>query len=251
MTIVELSSKANSSPASVVRFCQLLGYKGYKEFSKDLNVSLVAAKRDVQVPEQEATTVFGDTMRDTIIAVTKANVSAIENSISIVDAKALEQMANIIDKARKLYIFAIGGSTVASHDAVFKFTRLGIECQAFDNLHDQRLAASLLHENDAALFISYSGETKDLLKTLAVAKKTKAYCMSMTKFGDNAISRAVALSVHHASVYEGAKNNSTRSRIVQLNLIDILFIYLSKRRNAQFEEFYRLTDGGRLSERNK
>lgn len=148
------------------------------------------------------------------------------------------------------FVSPVGGSTVASHDAVFKFTRLGIECQAFDNLHGQRLAASILHEGDAVLFISYSGETKDLLKTIAVAKKRKAFMMAITKYGDNTISRSVELNVHHASVYEGAKTNSTRSRIVQLNVIDILFIYLSKRRSKQLEEFYRITDGGRLSERN-
>jgi len=250
MTITDLASASKASSTTIMRLTKNLGYNGYREFAKALysdvenHASYPENVMDLEnIPADDVSTAA------TVLRVSNGNVEAIQKSMKIIDPNAIDTAVERINEAPKIYFYAIGGSAIAAKDAVFKFQRVGIECQAFDNVHDQILSASILHEGDIAFYISYSGESRDLIKSLRIAKENKAYTIAITKFGDNTISRLVDLNIHHASVAEGVRTNSTKSRIAQLNLIDILFTCLAEKRVNQLKRFYDLTNDVFLSDK--
>lgn len=251
MTITELSASSKASAATVVRYTHSLGYAGYRDFTRALyfdvenNLNYHENIMDLENIAENDTSISA-----TISRVSKGNIEAIENSLKIMEPEAIEKAVDMINKANKVYFYAIGGSSIAAKDAIFKLQRISIECQAFDNVHDQILSASILNKNDVAFYISYSGESRDLIKSLKIAKENGAYSIAVTKFGDNTISKLVDLNIHHASVAEGIRTNSTKSRIAQLNVIDILFTRLAERRVNQLKRFYELTNDVFLGDKN-
>jgi DNA-binding MurR/RpiR family transcriptional regulator len=58
------------------------------------------------------------------------------------------------------------------------------------------------------------------------------------------------LNIHHAAVAEGVRTNSTKSRIAQLNIVDILFTRLAEKRVNKLERFYELTNDVFLNDKN-
>jgi DNA-binding MurR/RpiR family transcriptional regulator len=243
MTITELAKASKSSAATIVRYTKFLGFSGYRDFTKSL---FSEAQNKQRYPENvrdlENISEDDSSIEATIQRVSRGNIAAIENSLKVVNPKDIETAVNKLDNAGKIYFYAIGGSVIAAKDAVFKFQRIGIECQAFDSVHDQILSASILTKSDVAFYISYSGESKDLIKSLKIAKENKAFTIGMTKYSDNTLSKLVDLTIRHAAVSEGIRTNSTKSRIAQLNIIDILFTRLAERRVDKLERFYKLTN---------
>lgn len=241
MTVDELAKNSKVSTATIVRFCYTLGHKGYKEFSRYFYHSVVDSLETksvniVNLPVEK--TDFAQTIQK----VSNLNIEAIQNSVNVLDYVALEKTVDLILAASKVYIYAIGGSAVVAADFVFKLQRIGIDCQYFDAPHSQIFSAGILKDNDIALFISYSGETKDLLKTARIVKKTPAKSIAISRFGDNSLSRLVDVNIHHSSVGQEHQKPSTQSRIAQLNITDIIFTFLTAARKEDLNKFFELTD---------
>lgn len=139
-------------------------------------------------------------------------------------------------------IYALSGSIVVAEDALFKFDRLGINCRIYDTPHSQILSAATLNPEDVALFLSYSGETKDIVAAAELASGRQVQTISITKYGENTLTKACSINIQHSSLGKGFRSFSTRSRVVQSNIIDILFVGLAQRRGEYLKKYYELFD---------
>jgi len=241
MTVSELSKKSKSSTATIVRFCSALGYSGYRDFIKSFYHDVANnVLEDENIYEIDNSFDKEMSIHQTVYAVSRLNVEAINNTLKIIDEKAVEKAVNMIDKANKVYFYALSGSKVVADDAVFKFQRLGIDCQEYDTPHSQILSASISEPNEVAIFISYTGETLDLINTLSYIKKNGCKTIGITKFGENPISNTVDVSIQHSSIGRGYRTYSTRSRVVQHNVIDILYVALCQKRAVNLKKYYDL-----------
>ena len=154
--------------------------------------------------------------------------------------KTLNKVIKLIDKAQRVVIFALSGSIVVAKDMLFKLERLGIACQVSDNYHSLLANASTLKKNELAVFISYSGNTKEVIEAAKLAKETEATVVGITMVGNNQLSKLVDYSIQHSSVDRGIKTFSTRSRVVQENIVDMIFIGLVTKRKEQLNKYYSL-----------
>ncbi|MFA7222919.1 MAG: MurR/RpiR family transcriptional regulator [Bacilli bacterium] len=241
MTIVELSKKSKASPATIVRFCNALGFEGYREFVRALYHDAESGLDQ----EQNVYTVNNDVIEtlnigETINVVSKINIEAIENTLKIISEKEVEKAVDLIDKAKRVKIFALSGSTVVGDDAVFKFERLGIDCQNYTTPHSQILAASIMQQDEVAILISYTGETNDIIVIANYLKKAGCKSIGISRFGENSLSKLVDVNLQHSSIGKGIRTYSTRSRVVQHNIIDILFVALCQRRKKNLKKYYEL-----------
>ena len=104
-----------------------------------------------------------------------------------------------LDKAKRVDFYGAGTSALVALDAQQKFQRLCRDTQTSTDPHVQVVIASRLERGDAAVFFSYSGETEDMLDTLAVAKRGGAVTISVTRYGVNRLS---PVSYTHLDVYK-------------------------------------------------
>jgi DNA-binding MurR/RpiR family transcriptional regulator len=82
---------------------------------------------------------------------------------------------------------------------------------------------------DAAVGISYSGETSEILRALSIAKEHGSTTISITKYGDNSVSRTADIPLFTSSTETEIRSGAMASRISQLNVIDILYIGVASR----------------------
>ena len=120
-TVTELAEKAEVSDATVVRFCRSAGYKGYQ----DLKIHLA---QDALVPYKHLNTSLekDDTPAQIAQKVIRAEIQTLEETLNILDMKELEQVAQVIRKARRVVFFGCGGSGAVAFDAMHKFLKIGI-----------------------------------------------------------------------------------------------------------------------------
>ena len=70
-----------------------------------------------------------------------------------------------------------------------KLLYLGIDCQYYTDYYLQRISASSLHQDDTVIAISYSGQSKDVVDTVKIAKKAGAKVVVITNFGQTLLEK--------------------------------------------------------------
>lgn len=242
LTIVELAKKTQSSTATVVRFTNSLGYKGYRDFMKCLYQAAImtSGEEEDNYYELAGETNTFHTVKEMINYISRLNIEALISTAKIINPDCVEKAIDIMNKANRIYIYALSGSIVVAQDLEFKLDRLSISCRAYITPHSQKLSATTLKPNDVAIFISYSGETKEIVSTAEIARDQKAKTISITKYGDNPLNKVCQINLKHSSLGQGFRSFSTRSRIVQQNVIDILFVALANRRGEHLQKYYDL-----------
>ena len=242
LTISELSKKTNVSCSTINRLALNLGYDGYKEFIKSLYLNAHNDEKELNkhIYDVDIDDDFNLSIKEVSSLVCSLNIEAITNTYKMLDMKTLNKVIKLIDKAQRVVIFALSGSIVVAKDMLFKLERLGIACQVSDNYHSLLANASTLKKNELAVFISYSGNTKEVIEAAKLAKETEATVVGITMVGNNQLSKLVDYSIQHSSVDRGIKTFSTRSRVVQENIVDMIFIGLVTKRKEQLNKYYSL-----------
>ena len=242
LTISELSKKTNVSCSTINRLALNLGYDGYKEFIKSLYLNAHNDEKELNkhIYDVDIDDDFNLSIKEVASLVCSLNIEAITNTYKMLDMKTLNKVIKLIDKAQRVVIFALSGSIVVAKDMLFKLERLGIACQVSDNYHSLLANASTLKKNELAVFISYSGNTKEVIEAAKLAKETEATVVGITMVGNNQLSKLVDYASQHSSVDRGIKTFSTRSRVVQENIVDMIFIGLVTKRKEQLNKYYSL-----------
>lgn len=219
LSITELAKRSQVSDATVVKFCKRLGYKGFQEFK-------ILLAQDVAVKPEP---IYGEVEPDDDVVSVKekifqANIMALQDTCQVLDGDQLQKAVDALGSAREIHFYGLGASGIVALDAEQKFSRIGMQVNAFIDAHMQITRAVLLQPGDVAVGISYSGETSEIAQALQVAKNAGAVTIAITNF-----SASTTASLAHIVLLTSSQENIFRSgaissRIAQLSTIDTLFI---------------------------
>lgn len=221
-TVTELAEKANSSDATVVRFCRSVGYKGYQEFKINL-------AQDAIVPYKHLNSALekGDSTAEIIEKVMRSEIAVLEETINILKPKDLEKAAKAIMKAKKITIFGTGGSAMIGQDAMHKFLKIGIRCFIQTDIEVQTMEAALLNKGDVAIIISHSGSNKNVVECMKLAKNCGAITIGLTTQGKSPVQKNCDIVLQSSTKETVFKSESVTARIAQLAVIDSLVATVS------------------------
>lgn len=220
LSIRELSMNSGASQTSVVRFCKILGYSGYKDF----RIMIAKDTANISIEEEMYTDIKPKDELSTIIRnISYNNKKAIDNTMEVLSYESVKKAVNAIVKADRIDFYGVGASYIIANDAFQKFTRIDKNVRISQDPHMQVQFASTLKKGDVAVAVSYSGETKDTLDSIKVAKEAGATTICITKFGNSTISDFCDIKLFVSSPEITFRSGATSSRIAQLNVIDILF----------------------------
>ncbi len=225
LSVTELSNRTGVSDAAIIKFCQRIGYKGYQELKIYLAKELVSPLKEIYgevAPEDDLKTVKEKIFR--------INGQALQDTRKILDDEGLEQAVHAIAAASKVNIYGVGASGYVAMDAQLKLLRIGIQATSFCDSHVQTYLAALLSPGDAALAISDSGNTKDVVRALQVAKEQGAKTICITSVPDSAVCKAADIKLYTAATESIFRSGAIASRIAQLSVIDVLFIGVALKR---------------------
>ena len=146
-----------------------------------------------------------------------------------------------IDDARILYLFGIGSSLCVANDAYLKFLRMGKPCVINSDWHSQLLQARNMTKDDVAIFLSYSGQTAELIECAKMVKNMGAPIILITRSAPSTLADMADYCLYVSDNEALFRNGAMSSRIGQLNVCDILYTAYASRHYEQSIEKLRLT----------
>lgn len=101
------------------------------------------------------------------------NTYAIINTIESLDVKLFTLVCNKISGSRKILIYGIGSSFLASHELSISLQKININAFASDEIHETILKISSFNKDDLIIIFSKSAKNKEILFLLEQAKSLK------------------------------------------------------------------------------
>jgi DNA-binding MurR/RpiR family transcriptional regulator len=98
-----------------------------------------------------------------------------------------------------------------------------MECFTWEDSHQQLAMATLLTEKDVVILISNSGNTKEIIDILDIAKKQKAKVIAITRYSKSNLAENADIVLNISTPEISIRSGAMGSRIAMLTVIDILF----------------------------
>src|SRR5690606_36038823 len=223
-----LAKAVGISQASVVRFTQKLGYKGYPDFKFAISDSL-----HHQVPAISGDKLHGEisledtfsTMREKLLA---SKINVLQKTHAINSQTSYEQAALWLRSAKRVLLCGKGGSALVAKDFSYKLQKLGTAALAETDTHIQLANIANYTAEDVLVVISESGETRDSVKITEHAAASGGNSISISAYGSNSVAKLAGLNLYTVADESSARLSSILARNAQELVIDTLFILLTQ-----------------------
>lgn len=229
LSVQRLAELSEVSDATVIRLARSLNMKGYQELKLRIAADLT---KEITPGSYQEIKVNGP-VESIVHAVSANNIQSIQDTISVLSVEEIEKAAEVLSNARKVDIYGVGASAVIAADLKQKLSRINVWCEAHSDFHSQLTSAVTLNDRDAVFGISYSGQTEDIIQSLAEARQQGATIITLTKFGSSPVADLGQIKLFASSVEKSIRSGAMASRIAMLNVIDILFISMVRQRQDQ------------------
>ncbi|MER6980092.1 MurR/RpiR family transcriptional regulator [Streptomyces carpinensis] len=230
LSISALGRRADTSVATVMRFCRAIGISNYPQLR--LALAAAAAREQARAGERPplGTDISPtDTLDEIVKKIVYNEVRALEDSGSALDVQALGRAVDVVAGARRVDIFGVGAGAFVGQDLHQKLHRIGHMAFNWSDRHAALTAAALLGPGDVALAISHSGETEDTVEPLQVAAERGATTIALTNAPHSSLAQAADLVLTTCARETPFRFGATVSRIAQLAVVDCLFVGVAQR----------------------
>jgi len=203
----------------LVKVAKKIGFSGFRELRSAL-LSYFAAlpyEREEEITEHDSL----DTVLDKVFS---SNIQLLKEARSVSDPDVLGTSAQLIFRARRVIIFGVGGSASVGLDFEHKLLRIGIICHTYSDFHLMLMAASQLDEHDVVVAISQTGDTREIVDAVNTSRANKAKIICITHDNGSPLSQCSDLSIFSPAMSGPLLGQNAVARIVQLTLLDSLFI---------------------------
>lgn len=217
ITITELAKVTYSSPSTINRFTKYLKLSGYKELIhiiKYFNYTLIEGDKTIKIKNE----------KDIIFESYQDVTTSIKNTYNLFlkqESIALE-IVNKLKSAKKINIFAVGGTYNLAKDFQEKLLRLGFPAFAINNFHKGYFLVKQSNKDILNIFISYSGETKDLIKLAKICKENNSSIITISKNNNNTLGRIANYRLEISSNDPIVRIVSLTNRLAMLFCLDML-----------------------------
>ena len=178
----DLAEKVGTSAPTIVRFSRTLGYSGFPALKMDI---LMSEKSDVMDLTQELTE--NETVARLVSTMYSHRLATLDHVRGLIDEATTEKAVAALCKANTVYLCGIGGSSIVCQDFQQKLSRIGIRTIHVQDAHVMMTMMTGIQEGDVLVAVSYSGETKEVIETVRIAKEKNATVLSISQLGKTSL----------------------------------------------------------------
>lgn len=221
-----VAAKLYVSEASLSRFAQKCGYKGYREFLFYYGQSAVPANHTPA--SSQVKTVLNDYQE------------LLNKSYSLLDEEQVEHVAALISSKKRIYVYGKGSSGLVGMEMKLRFMRIGVNIEAITDGHIMRMNSVLVDEDCAVIGISVSGRTEEVLESLKTAKRYRAGVILMTSHNEKAFHTycdEVLLFAVKEHLEEGKAISPQFPILVMVDILYSRLLRLDERRRKTLHDF--------------
>jgi DNA-binding MurR/RpiR family transcriptional regulator len=231
-SVNEVAAVATVSEATVMRFCRILGFKGFQDFK-------IALAREMVIPSPRSREeVGGEGEEDTAVVrkVFHTNAVALQDTLEILEIEAMKEAAQLLLTARQILVVGVGGSGPAVTYTGNRFLLLGLKASMCTDFYLMLMAASLLSQGDVVLAISNLGTTREIVETVGIAQEKQARVMCITNNSLSPLARICNPVLVTASREVTLPEEAVASLVCQIAILDALFALIAGAQGAKSRE---------------
>ncbi|WP_100011610.1 MurR/RpiR family transcriptional regulator [Lentibacillus sediminis] len=208
--IQELADRIDVSVAAITRFCKKIGAASFVEFK----ILLRDAVEQI------------DETHDAIHTVNHIYQNVIKSTNSLTNIDVYEKACEWIIKADRIHVFGIGSSGLSAEELKLRLSRMGFPVDTHTDSHAMIIAASILKTNDIVIAISSSGQTKEIIDGIEVAKQKGSKVISITSYSSTPLADNSDLMLYTSSIIPHQLKGFLNSQLSILYSVDILSMLL-------------------------
>lgn len=196
MSTRDIAKATFTSSSSVVRFAQRLNYSGFNELKEDyLNelhyISTHFQKIDPNFPFQAK--------EDFMSIAGKINSlykETVDDSLTLIHHDNIQKATYILKNSNRIFLFSIGTAALLGEIFKQKMTRIQKEVISEYLVGEYGFHCNLIKQNDCAIFISYTGESPNVIQYAKKLKEMNIPTIVITSLGDNSLKKYADIVIH-------------------------------------------------------
>ena len=178
LNIYDISSATGASVASVVRFAQQIGFKGYSELKEAIADSLQNHLSNMEIfPLYDKSK--GE--KDILTSVANMDIKNINDTLSTFDREVFDSAVDMILKAERVFTGGLGISYLLAEILAHHLTQVAVNASAFKNnylpFHEQ---IALLNRKDLIILFSFPPYSRDTVEVAEIAAEKKINLIAIT-----------------------------------------------------------------------
>lgn len=225
MTLARLAEAAEVSEPTVIRFCTAIGCEGFRDLRVRLARSLAFARTTSHTAISDA-----DDLPGIVTKIFDFNLSNLNWAQSRLDMERIGAAVDLLAAAQRIEFLGFGASGIVARDAQQKFPLFGVPCGAPSDAHQMFMTAGMLQPGDAAVAISNTGQTREIVSAMATAQARGTATVGITGQAESPLTRHCDVTLVVETLENTDLYTPTVSRLSHLVVIDILSTAVSLRR---------------------
>ena len=134
----KLAGRLKVSETTISRFCRVIGLRGFQDLKLSMAASLNTVDEFKNIPpaihEGDATPEIGRKLSESLAG----SIAKTQQNLNVED---MDKAIDAIARARKIYLYGIGGSAVIAYAAHHLFTKAGHNCVVYTDGYMQTVKA--------------------------------------------------------------------------------------------------------------
>jgi len=233
-SITEVVEHSGIGYGSIVRFCQRLGYDGFQDFKIHLSQDLARERPAEEKGEANILAQLADQCGQDI-----------QSTVELLSPEELDGAAKSIAAADQILVAGHAGSFVTAKEIEYRLIRSGMKASADADNHLQRARAAVLTRKDAAVLVSFTGSTKEILALGQIVRKRGAKIICITNHAKSPLAMLADYRLLTA-VKADALQAEVVSKTATMFVVDALFHRIGQirksLRNALIETYAAVSD---------
>ena len=238
----QLAELTYTSPATVVRICQKLGFSGYSEFKIKYLQEVNQTPMIDQINRTNPIT-SEDSLHRIVNKVAALEITAIEQTKKGIDLDQLNRVSELLNQATCIDFYAFDNNLHLAKNACSHFLYAGKQAVIHDSSNAQFMQAFASVQGHVAIIISRTGENPMLYRIANVLRERKIPLLVLTESRHSSLAK---ISTEHLYLYNVHRFTDMGTILFQTSvqyLFDLLFAILfsrnfenSVKQNEMYEE---------------
>lgn len=183
----DLANATYTSPSTVVRLSQKLGFTGWNELKEKYLEELQYLNKHFSKVDPNFPFEAHDTLMNIASKVAHLASNSIDDTLALIKNDELRKAVNLLGKAQMINIYGTSNSLLMAYDFKHKMLRINRHVEIMNLPGEQLVVASNSTPANCAILISYSGESKEVLKIAEILRHKNTPIIVLTSIGENTL----------------------------------------------------------------
>lgn len=178
-----------TSPATIIRLCKKLGFKGFDDFKKQFLKEIDYLDRQYGKVDANFPFKKDDTMMNAAYKISQLYVDTIKDTMSLLHHDSLQQALNLLKYSQSIHIYSFGTALNLAESFKERMLKIGKNVIISNNMNYQLYEVNCIPKGDIAILISYSGETEKIIHMAETCQKRGIPTIVISSFGEKTLSK--------------------------------------------------------------